>query len=478
MRLISLVGLAALSSLGAGQTAKIQIWEKPISPGLMYRMQVDTQTPLILHALRISSKTPGLTALPELAGHTVNEEGTVKGRLSPGQMAAQSSAIAAINGDYFSFTQGAPIGLMVRSGELIDTPFKARSTFGWGPSTAAIATCTTSVELTPEDGSATKVDGVNQPCGQNQIELYTPAEGTAQFSGPHTAVLINVPQSQWTPNCTVDASVDSLLPVSSDAKVPEGKAILVGTGDKVALLNALRPGEKIRIQIRTEGFDWEKIENVIGGGPVLVKDGKVAVNAEAEGFPASFYAKRHPRTMIGKTQEGDIWLVVVDGRQEISSGATLEEGAKLMIQLGCSDALNLDGGGSTNLSLLGLSVNRPSDGAERPVSTGILVMGPKVPVYVGELKIVAAASVGLAGKPSVHLTLNGSIVPNADVIWSAQGAAWIDQGGSLHPLELGKVTVRASAYGKVLSATISVVEKAPGRKRRRKTPPHVRPTTP
>jgi hypothetical protein len=57
------------------------------------------------------------------------------------------------------------------------------------------------------------------------------------------------------------------------------------------------------------------------------------------------------------------------------------------------------------------------------------------------------------------LTLDGVPVPNADVIWGAQGAAWIDQGGTLHPLELGKVKVRASAYGKTLTAEISVVEK-------------------
>ena len=146
--------------------------------------------------------------------------------------------------------------------------------------------------------------------------------------------------------------------------------------------------------------------------------------------------------------------------------------APVMQRLGCVDALNLDGGGSTCLHLLGVTVNRPSDGVERPVSNGILILGPKLTNYVGELKLVAPSKIGLAGTSSLHLTLDGVPVPNSDVIWGALGAAWIDQGGVLHPLELGKTTIKASAYGKVLTASVTVVEKvAPARRKRISTGP-------
>ena len=66
--------------------------------------------------------------------------------------------------------------------------------------------------------------------------------------------------------------------------------------------------------------------------------------------------------------------MTVDGRQPgCSVGMTLAELASLMRELGCSDALNLDGGGSTTLWTRGAVVNRPSDGQERAVADGLLL---------------------------------------------------------------------------------------------------------
>jgi len=468
VRLGSSLLLLAAAYGALGQAPKLQAWEKPIAPGLTYRMEVDTSTPLIVHGLRFSLKTPGLRAIPELAGHTINEDGTVKGRLTPAQMAIQASAVAAINGDFFSFTQGAPIGLMVREGELITTPLRSRATFGWGPQNSAIGLCTTSVSFTPEGGNLTPVDELNQPCGQNQLAIYTPAEGKASITGAHISALVNVAGATWAPSTVVEGTLDSILPDATETKVPDGKALLMATGDKMTLLSSLHPGQHISIHIQTLGFDWEKIENVIGGGPVLLRDGKVSVDAEEEGFPASFYAKRHPRTAVGKTAAGDVWLVAIDGRQEISAGSTLDETAKVMLRLGCVDAVNLDGGGSTCLHLLGITVNRPSDGTERPVSNGILIFGPRMSNYAGDPKFVIPAKIPLAKPTTAQMTLNGLPVSNADIIWAAQGSAWIDQGGSIHPLELGKTTVKAYAYGRVLTTEVTVVDKvAPTRRRRR-----------
>lgn len=468
MRIRAVAAAFLAVCLGHAQAPKLQVWEKPVMPGLVYRMEVDAQTPLIVNALRFSQQAPGLKAVPELAGRTVNEEGSEKGRWTPAQMAAQESAVAAINGDFFSFTQGAPIGLMVREGELITTPVRSRATFGWGPKDSGIKICTATSGIVPEGGVLTPLDEVNQPCGLNQIAVYTPSEGLASFSGAHVAVLLTIPNATWSPSTSLDGSVDLFVTDNSDYKVPDGKALLVATGDKMALLSGLKVTQKVTIQLQTQGYDWEKFENVIGGGPVLLKDGKLAVDAEDEGFPASFSAKRHPRTAIGRSADGDIWLVAIDGRQEISAGATLEEAAKVMLRLGCVDAMNLDGGGSTCLHLLGVTVNRPSDGVERAVSNGILIFGPRIRAYSGDLKLAAPSHVLLAKPTAIRLMLNGRTVSNEDVIWGAQGAAWIDQGGELHPLELGKTQVKAYAYGKVLTAEVTVVDKAQPTKRKRK----------
>ena len=123
---------------------------------------------------------------------------------------------------------------------------------------------------------------------------------------------------------------------------------------------------------------------VVGGGPRLLRAGRVAVTARAEGFappqaPAffgTFVAARQPRTLAGVRADGTLLLVTVDGRRPgWSAGMTLPEAARLMRSLGARDALNLDGGGSSTMTVRGEVVNRPSDrGGERPVSDGVYAL--------------------------------------------------------------------------------------------------------
>jgi exopolysaccharide biosynthesis protein len=83
---------------------------------------------------------------------------------------------------------------------------------------------------------------------------------------------------------------------------------------------------------------------------------------------------RHPRTALGWNDE-HFFLVVVDGRQEaLSVGMTYRELAALMRRLGCTHAMNLDGGGSSTLWLGGRIMNSPSDGRERPVANSLIVI--------------------------------------------------------------------------------------------------------
>ena len=112
---------------------------------------------------------------------------------------------------------------------------------------------------------------------------------------------------------------------------------------------------------------------VIGGYPVLLDRG-VRKGDLGMGERPSFAAARHPRTAVGYDSRGKLlWLVVVDGRQvPRSAGMSLPELADLMLALGADEALNLDGGGSTAMSLRGRVVNRPSDArGERTVANSL-----------------------------------------------------------------------------------------------------------
>ena len=125
----------------------------------------------------------------------------------------------------------------------------------------------------------------------------------------------------------------------------------------------------------------------IGGGPTLVKDGQVHVTYNEEIFWGSGvgYDNGDPRTAVGYTAENHVILFVVDGRQGISQGLGLPEVASTLISLGCVEAMNLDGGGSTGLAIGGSYVNHPSENRAVPSILAVVhadsVQFPETPAH-------------------------------------------------------------------------------------------------
>lgn len=102
----------------------------------------------------------------------------------------------------------------------------------------------------------------------------------------------------------------------------------------------------------------------IGGGPTLIKNGQLHITYNAEVFWGSGigYETPNPRSAVGCTANNHIILMVVDGRQDASAGMSLPQLAELLQKLGCVEAMNLDGGGSTQMAVGGKLVNRPEGG--------------------------------------------------------------------------------------------------------------------
>lgn len=89
------------------------------------------------------------------------------------------------------------------------------------------------------------------------------------------------------------------------------------------------------------------MRDATASGPILLRNG---VSARGEWPETSFYMKRHPRTALGVTENGWVYLIAVDGRfKGQADGMTIEEMAALSAMLGLKDCINLDGGGSTTL---------------------------------------------------------------------------------------------------------------------------------
>jgi Phosphodiester glycosidase len=122
-------------------------------------------------------------------------------------------------------------------------------------------------------------------------------------------------------------------------------------------------------------WKWWKMRTAVGGGPVLIHEGEVLISNREEQLYPDATDDYEPRTAMGYTRDGRFIILVIQGRTPgKAAGATLQEEARIMLGLGCYEALNLDGGGSTCLLVNGKETVRPSDpGGERPLPTVFLI---------------------------------------------------------------------------------------------------------
>jgi len=131
-----------------------------------------------------------------------------------------------------------------------------------------------------------------------------------------------------------------------------------------------KPGSQIDTSFRQI---WMP-RDILGAGPQLIRDGEVLIPVNEEVFFGTSIPEVHPRTAAGITRDGDLILLLVDGRQLISRGVDLEELAMILYDLGCHEAINLDGGGSSALVVNGTLLNRPAGSTtEREVMSAIAV---------------------------------------------------------------------------------------------------------
>lgn len=162
---------------------------------------------------------------------------------------------------------------------------------------------------------------------------------------------------------------NSALPLALQAPVPPKKDSLPIFG-KASFMSMLQnPGEV---------KEW-KMESAVGGGPVLLQQGEVRItNNEELKFAGKAINDRHPRTAMGYTAQDELVILVVEGRNPgKAEGVTLPQEAMLLKSLGCVEALNLDGGGSSCLLINGKNTIRPSDKEGQRAVPGVFIIQEK-----------------------------------------------------------------------------------------------------
>ena len=150
---------------------------------------------------------------------------------------------------------------------------------------------------------------------------------------------------------------------------------MTGTADR-PWLGITKTGEVIMGNASEYEKYKDQLYNAVGGSHILLRSDSTS----SLGVGTEFGDTRHPRTAVGTKPDGSVVIMVVDGRQStISNGASLADLADIFASMGCSDAINLDGGGSSTFILKNskgefVVENSPSAGALRAVANGLLVI--------------------------------------------------------------------------------------------------------
>lgn len=438
----------AVALLGAASWA--QVWERTIQPGMTYRMEVRRETPLLITAIRFDPRHSEFYSESHAARGFIYDATPTNGRDTVSAMVSATEAIAGINGDFFQFGEdpgGDPTNIMLRNGELLSEPNtegRLITGFGWGPGFTQISTATWEASVLLPGGRSPRIDGLNRYTREGELVLNTDSAGYAVSKIGANFFVFESGRYSLAPESRLRGRLVQVVAGEERIPVRPGTFVLGAAGEKAEALRAVALGDEVTVSVAATGFDWARVRNIMGGGPLLVRSGKIALEPDEP---------RHPRTAVGVDAEGGIWYVLIDGRQSMSRGTTLFETAQIMKELGCVHAMNLDGGGSSTLHALGVTLNRPSSGQERAVANAVLWYGPR-PAPTEGLSIAVPE---LALHPGVEFVATVPGVPAGEVIWSCQGSAWVDGDGRVRCLAEGAFELTALVRGTSARVKLTVL---------------------
>ncbi len=288
-----------------------------------------------INAVRMDPRTAPVSLKP------LTRPQGMEGLSSLQTLANARMALVAINGGYFNRVKRLPLGALKSEGRWLSGPILNRGVAAWTPrNLPRFGHLSLEEWLVGPNGSRHPVVTINSGYVQRGISRYGPDWGPSYraLSGGETALVLGADSSVGQRYETADL----------EAGVPlrRGEILLVGRGG-VTLPWA--EGTPLSLSSRPSN-DLGLAPFVIGGGPLLLQDGRIVLNGVAEAFSAGFLSQGAPRTVIA-SDGSQLWLITLEGTSD--SGPSLPETAQLLQSLGLRDALNLDGGSSTGLVMGG-----------------------------------------------------------------------------------------------------------------------------
>lgn len=472
------LALAALLLAASTLAVQARTWVKELAPGVTYIQIVeDAPVPRIINALKINPRVPGVEIRSVLAHGQVNDLDPTRGRETMGSIARRLKATAVVNTDFCNWT-GDPLGLHIENGELVSEPHPRRTMFGiTADGNHLYDVLGWDAKVTLPDGTTRAINGIDRDRDSWELIAYTRkwfASTCTKDDGSEAVITTeNLPVRLGVP---VKGRVTKLRPDAGDTPIPTNGIVLSGAGPAGEFIqNSLKEGMEVTLSFNVVPRDttgWEKVVEAAGGTPRLLRDGEICTDYAQEGIATGFVTTTHPRSAIGSTADGRLVLAVVDGRQYNATGMALPDLARLMKRLGCVDALNLDGGGSSTMATHFGVLNSPSDGRLRALPNGVAVFAPETTLPSPDFRVVSPSDTIATGE-SMQLTLVDAATgeplrkPIANrAIWSTAAAmGFVDQSGKFTGYGAGKVEVVVKLGGRMATTTIETVAGPPGKLR-------------
>jgi hypothetical protein len=356
---------------------------REFAPGISYTNYRMTEVPWSVHVVSVDRSDPSLEVLSMHARGGVGRVSTLTEQVRAVKP-DRGEPLAAVNGDFYardrSAYAGDPRGLQIVDGNLISAPVGGAAFWidpGGGFQTTNVVS---QFKVTWPDGSSTPF-GLNQARRSGAV-LYTPSMGASTFTRVgKELVLEHGGEGPWLPLRVGETFTARVREVRDTGSTPLARDTLVLSLDLFAARSApsVEPGAVLRFSTATIP-DLRGVKTAISGGPVLVSNGRpqpVRSNRFYDSMSYEFrsMSERHPRSAIG-WNVGHFFLIQVDGRQRgLSVGMTLDEvGNFALKRLGCTHAMNLDGGVSSTLWANGQVRNSPCAGDERDIANGLVVV--------------------------------------------------------------------------------------------------------
>ncbi len=365
-------------------------------------------------------------------------------------------AVAAINGDFFTFGVGVPHGVFIEDGIILSTPPQYYAAFGltYDNEPFIVRHGTILDKVFRVNGSLVDIAGINMAHAKdaNSLMLYTEEYARGTKTGTETYELrCRINYGEVRHGDTLNFTVEEVNDAVGNTTLGDGYIVLSAQGEAaIATLKQLAIGETHEITFRFNEF-WSNVKFAVGGIELLLQDGEVYSTTDKS---------NQPRTSIGIREDGTVVMATFDGRGAGgTAGMSYESAAHAMRALGCVDALNLDGGGSTTFVLRNPGdmeadvVNNLSGSSARQVANAVVLMNvsPKQSFPTSLVVSPKKRTVLLGGKYafSVSGAYDGNYKPHTvptELFWETDSDInEIAPDGILTANEPGEFTVTASS---------------------------------